>query len=395
MVSRNSVGALCLSLWIAAALSNGGVYGQDETPVAQSLGNEATTSEASKIIDFARDVQPILAAKCVHCHGPEEAKNDFRVDDAETLLAYVEPGDLQGSSLWSDYLTTEDDDLRMPPPSDDPTQQLTGSEFATLKLWIEEGADWSVEEQQVASTPAPASGPLVVRAWQFQGLFHPATVHFPIALLLVSSAFVLFSCFYKTVEPVAFHCLWIGALGSLVAAATGWSYAVHEGYGSSFSFDLQGSAIDRHRWLGIAVAGLAFLLLPMAFYVRRTGDLGMRLMWLLGSLFMVGAVSMAGYQGGELTYGEEHYEKEFKRLFPEFAQDVPTVPGDQQPVKPATDKVEQPIATTDDISPEPIAPESVATESTPVESSDEADKSESQETKASPESKSETQELPN
>ncbi len=297
-------------------------------PTQVSRGQEAaeSSSEAngSKLIDFARDIHPIFSQKCLRCHGPEDAKNDFRVDDEESVLSYIEAGNAASSSLWSDYLITDDPDMRMPPASDKPEERLTGAELATLKLWLDEGASWGVVTS-VESEPAPAEPPasLLVRIWQFQGLFHPASTHFPVALLTVSSGFVLLSFFRReTCEPVAYHCLWIGALGAIAAAAAGWSYAGHEGYGAGFSFDFEGSAIDRHRWLGIAVAVLATLLIPMAAHVRRTQDMGMRFMWLLGSLILMGAVGTVGYQGGELTYGEGHYEKEFARLFPELATSV-------------------------------------------------------------------------
>ena len=100
----------------------------------------AALSQVGSLIDFARDVHPILSAKCLECHGPDEAKNDFRVDDEETFLAYVEPEDIESSSLWTDYLVTDDPDMRMPPPGDDSTKALTGAELAIIKLWIEEGA---------------------------------------------------------------------------------------------------------------------------------------------------------------------------------------------------------------------------------------------------------------
>lgn len=274
-------------------------------------------SQAGALIDYARDVQPILAAKCLKCHGPEEAKNDFRVDESESLLSYVEAGDADASSLWSDYLVTDDPDMRMPPASAAAEEQMTGIELATIKLWIEEGGKWNA----VAIEPIPAAPvenlTMAQRIWKFQGLFHPATTHFPIALLTVSAAFVLLSFIRPdTCEPVAFHCLWIGALGAIVASAAGWSYADYEGYGAGFSFDLQNSAIDRHRWLGIGVGVLSLILIPVALYVRRTEDFGMRFVWLLGSVLLLGAVGTAGYQGGELTYGEGHYEKEFVKYFP-------------------------------------------------------------------------------
>ncbi|MEZ6075085.1 MAG: DUF2231 domain-containing protein [Pirellulaceae bacterium] len=177
---------------------------------------------------------------------------------------------------------------------------------------------WNLVSEDVEHEEEVVPASMAERVWRFQGLFHPATTHFPIALLTVSAGFVFLSFFRPdTCEPVAFHCLWIGALGAVVASAAGWSYAVYEGYGAGFSFDLFNSAIDRHRWLGIAVALVSMLLIPVAMYVRRTEDFGMRFIWFVGSLLLLAGVGLVGYQGGELTYGEGHYEKEFVKLFPE------------------------------------------------------------------------------
>ncbi len=296
--------------------------------VAEAEGEAVAETEAEAvaeaegeirgIIDFARDVRPILTAKCLECHGPDEAKNDFRVDDADTLLSYLEPRDVAGSSLWTDYLLTEDEDMLMPPSSVEPDKRLTAAELATIKLWIEEGGMWDLMSEATEEQTQVVPLSLAERIWKFQGLLHPATTHFPIALLTVSALFVFLSYFRpETCEPVAFHCLWIGALGAIVASAAGWSYAVTEGYGAGYSFDVANSAIDRHRWAGIAVAVLGVVLIPLAAYVQSSYSFGLRSLWLAGSLLLLVAVGITGFQGGELTYGEGHYEKEFIHLFPE------------------------------------------------------------------------------
>ncbi len=292
--------------------------------------------QLDQMVDFRRDVFPILQRKCLQCHGPDEAKNDFRVDDRETLLSYVEPGDLESSSLWTDYLTSDDPDMRMPPPDADDAEPLTATELAVLHVWIEQGAPWpddfvptgqpedsstsndagEVAEPAPPVAKDPKSAPLAIRIWKFSGLFHPAIVHFPIALLSISALFVLLSFVNRDAfEPVAYHCFWIGTVMAIAACATGWAYAIVEGYGSKVSFDWQNSAIDRHRWLGIAVAVVGVLVFPFARMTRRRGHAGARVLWLVASLALAGGVATVGYQGGELVYGEDHYFKEYERLF--------------------------------------------------------------------------------
>lgn len=269
-----------------------------------------------RLISFDRDIRPILDAKCIVCHGPDDAKNEFRVDQSESLLDYIEPGSVDDSSLWVDYLVTTDDDLRMPPLDD---EQLTGAEFAAIKLWIEEGAEWEdpadVAAIETEVKPAePAS--LLSKSWTFQGLFHPVSVHLPVAFLSISVVFLLLS--YKfpkaSFQAVAFHCLWVGALGAVAACVTGWAYASHEGYGN-FSFDVVGSLVDRHRWAGILVAIVSLALLPLAVKVHLKEQQQLRKYWLMGSMLVAVMVGATGNWGGELVQGANHYFKEFKLLF--------------------------------------------------------------------------------
>ncbi|PQO29200.1 hypothetical protein C5Y96_15750 [Blastopirellula marina] len=281
---------------------------------------------AEKLVDFRRDVQPVLEVRCLSCHGPDKAKNDFRVDDPDMMGDYIEPGDLESSSLWTDYLITDDPSLKMPPASDTHHEGMTAAELATIKLWIEEGADhdWFTPdpagESETTDVAAEATTPVSelstpYKVWLFQGLFHPAMTHLPVGLLSISLVFLVLSVFAgKSFESAAFHCLWVGALGAVMACVSGWSYAIHEGYGMSFSFS---SDIDRHRWLGVILAAGSLALIPIAYQAVKggTGNAKMKTGWFLGALVVAMCVSIVGFQGGELVYGEGHYEKEFNHLF--------------------------------------------------------------------------------
>ncbi|MFL3657801.1 MAG: c-type cytochrome domain-containing protein, partial [Opitutales bacterium] len=72
-------------------------------------------------IQFHRDIRPIFEQSCVECHGPENQKSDFRVDDYESLLKggeseipAVVPGDLI-ESLLIEVIEAEFEEDRMPP----------------------------------------------------------------------------------------------------------------------------------------------------------------------------------------------------------------------------------------------------------------------------------------
>ncbi len=116
----------------------------------------------------------------------------------------------------------------MPPVAHN--KPLSGAQLATIKLWIEEGAVWS-DAVQASAPVAAAPKTQFQRIARVIGLFHPAAVHFPVALLLISAFFVICSFVHRDAfEGAAFHCLWIGALAACASSAMGWFFAESRGY---------------------------------------------------------------------------------------------------------------------------------------------------------------------
>ncbi|MEQ1826583.1 MAG: PSD1 and planctomycete cytochrome C domain-containing protein [Pirellula sp.] len=85
---------------------------------------------------FQRHIAPILADKCVQCHGPDETqrKSDLRLD-VDTRVDQKK-GTLGLAIL--DRIESTDPDVRMPPPA--LGKSLSESERAHLRAWIEAGA---------------------------------------------------------------------------------------------------------------------------------------------------------------------------------------------------------------------------------------------------------------
>src|SRR5712691_2317090 len=109
-------------------------------------------------VDFARDIQPILAASCVRCHGPRKTEGELRLDTREGLVkggdsgaAFV-PGDGKGSLLYQ-RLVAEDPDKRMPRRRG----PLASGQIDIVRRWIDEGAPWP--EGAVVRAASPATGP--------------------------------------------------------------------------------------------------------------------------------------------------------------------------------------------------------------------------------------------
>ena len=64
------------------------------------------SDQTAGTIDFQRDVQPLLAARCLECHGPEKREGGLRFtsrDDAllpaDSNTAVIAPGDSAASEL--------------------------------------------------------------------------------------------------------------------------------------------------------------------------------------------------------------------------------------------------------------------------------------------------------
>lgn len=105
------------------------------------LGASAFSQEAP--LDFNRDVRPILADKCFHCHGPDpdSREAELRLDEESSAKqSAIVAGQPDDSDFVRRILSTSADEV-MPPP--DSGKQLTSEEAAVLKRWVQEGAVWA------------------------------------------------------------------------------------------------------------------------------------------------------------------------------------------------------------------------------------------------------------
>ena len=110
-----------------------------------ALPSQAAPPTKGKL-QFNRDIQPILADKCFHCHGPDKKnrKGDLRLDTKAGLFGkrddgrVVVAGKVKQSMLVKRVFATDDEQM---PPADAP-QKLTKQEKETLRRWIQQGAPW-------------------------------------------------------------------------------------------------------------------------------------------------------------------------------------------------------------------------------------------------------------
>jgi hypothetical protein len=95
-------------------------------------------------VDFAREIQPLLAGKCYECHGKEKAKGGLRLISRSAALQGGESGEpslvpgQSARSLLLQRVTTHDEDDVMPQKG----ARLTSAEIDLLRRWIDAGAVW-------------------------------------------------------------------------------------------------------------------------------------------------------------------------------------------------------------------------------------------------------------
>jgi mono/diheme cytochrome c family protein len=120
-------------------------------------------------VDFARDVQPLLAAKCVDCHGPAKQKGGLRLDRPAALKGgdsgdpLLVPGDPAKSHVLK-LVRREDPDEAMPPKAAD---KLDADQLDVLTRWVAQGGQWP------PTVGGPAAAKVPHKHWSFNPPVRP------------------------------------------------------------------------------------------------------------------------------------------------------------------------------------------------------------------------------
>jgi mono/diheme cytochrome c family protein len=117
--------------------------------VAVYLGvGPATAAGPPTLVDFAHDVQPLLAARCISCHGPEKQKAALRLDRKNDALRGGDSGPAivpgkSGESLLVRKIASDKLDERMPAKG----EPLSAAEIDHIRRWIDQGATWPANDR--------------------------------------------------------------------------------------------------------------------------------------------------------------------------------------------------------------------------------------------------------
>lgn len=205
--------------------------------------------------------------------------------------------------------------MLMPPIDYSP--RPSGPEMMLVKTWIQQGAKTDADDggddgdaAAPVAAPAPTSN-FEKHIYNALGSLHPAAVHLPIGLLLAAGLFGFLSLRGSFVmSDCAYYCLWLGTWGAIFACVSGWWYSPMEHRGTVVEFnDLfdQSHKVFWHRTGGLIVTIVAFLVCIIAKRTRDT-DPDEGTLWKLGAIVVAAAIGWVGHEGGELTYGKDHYK---------------------------------------------------------------------------------------
>ena len=123
-----------------------------------SLFSQTLPPAAKTKVDFARDIAPLLENRCFVCHGERQQMKGLRLDQKDSALQAVRPGD-SAASLLIRMVSGLVNGKIMPPVG----PRLTAAQIGLLRAWIDQGAAWSIQ-------PAARTHP---SHWAFQPIRRP------------------------------------------------------------------------------------------------------------------------------------------------------------------------------------------------------------------------------
>ena len=125
--------------------------------------SDAAQESSGDKVDYARDVQPILRQQCYGCHGPTKQTNGFRLDRRSDAMrgstvnpGLIRPGNSAASFMFA-RIASDAFGPQMPP-----TGAMRPEQIATIKAWIDQGAEWP--DALAGETPVKPADPRATRA---------------------------------------------------------------------------------------------------------------------------------------------------------------------------------------------------------------------------------------
>jgi uncharacterized membrane protein/YHS domain-containing protein len=157
----------------------------------------------------------------------------------------------------------------------------------------------SEEEHHHADDGGAAHG--ASRLIRFAGNFHPMAIHFPIALTIAAALGELLALVTKKslYRDAARFTIILGAIGAAAGIATGWAAGAFAKHPAGL--------LATHRWLGTGAGALLVVTAVLSEVLHRRGNFAAGVGYRIALALAVVLIGLAGYFGGHLVYGPDHY----------------------------------------------------------------------------------------
>ncbi|NNE90291.1 MAG: hypothetical protein HKN23_01455 [Verrucomicrobiales bacterium] len=114
-------------------------------PVAFVVAGAVIADPEEKKISFTKQIKPIFADKCIHCHNRKTLPNRISFESRKLALgktkeglSYIVPGDSAKSLMITALNAPTFHEKKMPMVGPRPTKE----EIELIRRWIDQGADW-------------------------------------------------------------------------------------------------------------------------------------------------------------------------------------------------------------------------------------------------------------
>jgi mono/diheme cytochrome c family protein/uncharacterized membrane protein len=251
-------------------------------------------------------VRELFRQHCVECHGGDGAGKRARRRLPE-IPDFTDPSwqsRRDDAQLLASILDGKGDE--MPPNRDEIDEEQARALVAYVRAFAptagtlgRQDQEGPAQDEQEGVVPAR---PLFRKLVRWLGKFHPAAVHFPIALLTAAALAELLRIVTgkPAFDAISRFCVWFGALTAILAGTLGWFLAGFRPTDASW-------VMMTHRWLGTSTVVCAVLVLLLSELSRRPERprtrMGFRVILFVGAAL----VSATGFFGGALVFGIDHY----------------------------------------------------------------------------------------
>jgi uncharacterized membrane protein/cytochrome c5 len=300
---------LCFQLVLQFAPSTVFVQHADSAVAADPVAETVATSpdpQTTPPADQSASAHRIFRALCLKCHDTDGTGEIVR----DTMPKVPDFTDAAWHATRSDadlsHSILEGKGKSMPPGRGKLSEEQARGLVDYVRAFAPTaGMSGDAEREGPAlyqPEPAVQSGRFFEKLIPWLGRFHPASVHFPIALLMAAAAaeFLRLATGKPAFDAISRFCIWFGTLTAVAAGVLGWFLA-------RFRLTDESSVMMTHRWLGTATVVCACLVLVLSELGRRPDRRRTRICLRVALLGVAVLVSVTGFLGGAVVFGLDHY----------------------------------------------------------------------------------------